>query len=826
MIGKTVSHYRILEKLGGGGMGVVYKAEDTTLGRHAALKFLPEEWSKDRQALERFQREARAAAALNHPNICTVYEIGEHEGQPFIAMEFLEGQTLKGMLGRGALRAPVGGQSPPLPLDTLLDLATQTADGLDAAHEKGIVHRDIKPANIFVTQRGQAKILDFGLAKLAPQPKQMAEAVGASSLPTATADVGAIHESPLLTSPGVAMGTVAYMSPEQARGEQLDGRTDLFSFGAVLYEMATGRLAFPGNTTAIIHDAILNRTPTSPVRLNPELPHELDRIIGKALEKDREVRYQHASELRADLKRLKRDTESGRALVGKASGLPREREALPYQPRRRRIWPAAGIGALVLGAMVLATWLFLLRGRGKAIDSVAVLPFANASGDPNGEYLSDGITESLINSLSQLANLRVTARTTVFRYKGKDIDPLKAAHELGVRAAVTGRVQQRGDTLIVQAELVDAEKGSQLWGGQYNRKMADVLTIQEEISKEISGKLRVKLTGEEQKRLAKRYTINTDAYQLYLKGRYEWNMRTQESLKKSIDYFEQAIEKDPAYALAYAGLADAYDVITGYGVLRPKEAFPRAKAAAEKSVELDPTLAESHTALAVAKLDSERDWLAAEREFKRAIELNPDYASAHYFYGFFYLNPMGRHEEALAELQKAVELDPFSGIINTNLGFTLFLARRYDQAIEQYRKALDLDARFSTPHFRLIEAYEQNGMFAEAIEEATKLPPGLGFKPPDTVAVREAYAASGASGYWLKQIEWMKRSMNQRYVRATEIAKAYARLGDREQAFGWLERAYQEQDQWLNLIKVEPAYDSLRSDRRYPDLVRRLGLPP
>ncbi len=783
MIGQTLGHYHILEKLGGGGMGVVYKAEDTRLGRHVALKFLPEGLSKDRPTLDRFHREARAASALNHPNICTIHDIDEYKGQQFMVMELLEGQTLKHHIG-----------GKPMQAEQVLELGVQIADALDAAHARGIVHRDIKPANIFVTQRGQAKVLDFGLAKLAPQSQRVGEAMGASA-----SDTGLTLDE-ALTSPGTFLGTVAYTSPEQVRGEEVDARSDLFSFGLVLYEMATGQLAFTGNTSGVILEAILNKAPTPPLHINSKLPPKLEEVINKALEKDPKFRSQTASELRADLQRLKRDSESGRTTVVSAPA----RSAPPRAARR----PRERTGP-----------------RGKAVDSLAIMPFANVSADPETEYLSDGITENIISSLCQLPSLKVISRASVFRYKGQEIDPKTVGRDLKVRAVVLGNIVQRGDALLISAELVNARDNRQLWGKQYRRTLTDIFAVQEEIAMEISGALRLQLTVKEQKQLGKRHTKDTQAYQLYLKGRYYWNRFTQDGCKKSLGYFEQAIEKDSGYALAYAGLADSYTSLSFPGLkgMAPREAMPKAKAAALKALKLDDTLAEAHSSLAVVQFFFDWDWSAAEREFKRAIELNPNDATARQWYALYLVN-IGRHGEAINEIRRAQELDPLSLMINTLVGVVFHRALQWDAAIEQLRRTLELDPNYSVALVFLGSAYEQKRMYEEAIavlQKAAALSAGdmapkawLGYLY--ALSVRRRDEAQ-------KMLEEFKELSMQGEAVAMPIARIYLGLGEKKEALEWLEKAYEERDSDMVWLKTWPGFDNLRSDPRFQDLLRRMN---
>ena len=792
LIGQTIAHYQMLEKIGAGGMGVVYKAKDTRLTRFVALKFLPENVAHDALALERFRREARAASVLNHPGICTIYDIGEHDGRAFIAMEFIDGETLRNHI-----------HGKPLGLEEILKLGIQIAEALDAAHAEGIIHRDIKPSNIFVTRRGHAKVLDFGLAKLLP--------TGVAG--TDDADSGG--ESPDSTSVvGLISGTPAYMSPEQIRGDDLDSRADIFSLGLVLYEMATGRQAFRGRTGGAIIEAVLTRQPAAVRSVNPEMPERLEKIIEGALHKDRDQRYQHAGGMVADLQRLKRETD----LATQERAGNRQSEATPGAspvPRAEKRKAQSAPGRTATQRTERAS---------RAIGSLAVIPFENLTRDPENDYLSDGIPGSLINILAMVPRLRVIAQSTVFRYKGRRIDPQAVGRELNVRAVLTGRMMQSGGSLRIGTELVDVATGTQLWGAQFDRKPGDIFAVQDEISNEISEKLRLQLTRAEKRRLSKRHTQDAEAYQLYLKGRHHWNQWTEEGFYKAIGYFQQAVERDPSYALAYAGVADSYVLLGWNSYLPPKDAFPKAKAAATAALQFDPDLGEAHTPLAAVLWLHDWMWTEAQEEFRHSLALNPSYPTANHWHAEFVMT-MGRQSEAIGKMKESQDLDPLSLIINVAIGWAYYMGRRYNEALEQLLRTIELDPHYPVTHWILGLLYRITGRFDSAIIAGEQGVNMSGGSPVMRAALAQTYGMSGRAKEAQHLLDDLKKLATERYVASYFFAGIHIGLGEHDRAIECLEKSYEEHSHWLLYLHIDPSMDALRDHARFQDLLRRIGLP-
>ena len=817
--GKKFGHYEIRSQLGAGGMGEVYLAFDTELDRMVAIKILPESLASDQNRLQRFIQEAKAASALNHPHILTIHEIGTTENSRFIATEFIDGETLRQHMNS------------PLKLTEILEIAIQAASALSAAHAAGIIHRDIKPENIMVRRDGYIKVLDFGLAKLGePQGS--------------TTDTEAPTRAMVNTGAGTVMGTANYMSPEQAKGVHVDVRSDIWSLGAMLYEMVSGHVPFAGETPTETISLILQKDAPPLARYAPNAPGELERIITKALTKDREERYQTMKELVIDLRALKRKLEVDaeidrtvapelRAALSTSSGqaMPTAHasqtsassaEYIASRIKKHKISVAAAMVVLLVG--LVAGGLYLrARPASAAIKSIAVMPFVNENGNADLEYLSDGMTDTLISSLSQLPNLNVKAHSSVFRYKGKETSPQTIGKDLNVQAILNGRVAQRGEQLLLTLELVDVQTENVIWSDQYTRKQGDLVSLQSDIARDVSTKLKTKLSGVEVQKMAKTYTADTEAYQFYLKGLFYWNKRTPESLKASLVYYGQAVAKDPNYAQAYAGMSLAYGLLPAYSAGSPADSLTKAKAAASKALAIDDELAEAHTALAYVLFAFDRNMSESDREFRRAIELNPNYVTGHQWFGAGNLTVTGRYDEAIAEGKRAEELDPLSPIVHTDLGLNYYYARRFEEAIGQLQKAMELDQNWYLPYMGLCQVYDATGKFQEAIAECQKART-LNDDPYVISFLTYAYASAGKREEALKSLAQLNEAAKQRYAAAYAIAVAYAGLGEKDQAFEWLERSNSDRAWDILYVKTDPMMDSLRSDPRFAELVKRVGL--
>jgi serine/threonine-protein kinase len=803
--GRAIGPYQIIRSLGAGGMGHVYLARDERLNRLVAVKLLCEYEADEVERSLRFRREALAASALNHPNILTVYEIGSFEGNEFIATEYVEGQTLHALI-----------QNAQMSLQRKLDIAIQIASALSAAHKAGIIHRDIKPANIMVRGDGLVKVLDFGVAKYAELPDS------------------AKQHSLLETAPGTVVGTAAYMSPEQARGLPTDARTDIWSLGVILYELTSGRRPFEGNTFLDVMSAVIQWQPKKLSEFDPTVPAALETVVQKALNKDKDQRYQTAEQLLTDLRSLQKNTEASSeqqptkpepsvVAVNEplTMGLPAPQTTKPTQKRFNASRVVSATLAVLL-LLVVGSYFYFRKAHAKTIESIAVMPFINESGSNDLDYLSDGMADSLINNLSQLPHLSVKSRGSVFRYKGKEIDPQHVGSELSVQAVLNGRVVKHDDDLTLYLSLVDTNNGNQIWGERYDRKMSQIVTLQTEIARDVSQKLRVRLSGAEEQRLTKDYTANGEAYQLYLKGRFHVLKLTPDEINEGIGYFQKAIELDPNYALAYVGLSDANRTLALSTEMLPDVYMPGSKAAALKALEIDDALPEAHTSLAITMFWYDRNWAEAENQFKRALELNPRSADTHLFHAHLFSNT-GKHAEALAEVRRSLELDPFSPFANALYGQFLVHAGQYDEALAVLQKTFLLAPRFWFPHVFAASAYIEKGMFQEAIVEARR---ASELSPAQTISLAyEAFALAklGKRAEAQAILTKLLTLSKSRFISGCHLAMIYAGLGERDKALENLERALQQHDPKIAFLKVDPRLNSLRDDPRFQDLMRRTG---